>query len=77
LTDADTGAHELHHIIAAGTALVPLPEHRGAWVHRTAEDMREHLIAFIEPVERMYFLSRRRNEKLPEIHWTSFDETPA
>lgn len=74
LTDADTGAHELHYISLAGTALIPGPQHKGAWVHRTAEDMKEHLIAFVEPTERMYFLSRRRNEKLPEIHWTSLAE---
>lgn len=77
LTDADTGAHELHYISLAGTALVPLPQQKGAWVHRTADDMKENLTAFVEPIERMYFLSRRRNEKLPEIHWKSLEETQA
>lgn len=75
LTDADTGANELHNISLSGTALVPRPQHRGAWIHRTMDDMKENLVAFIEPVERTYFLSRLRNERLPEIHWASFAET--
>lgn len=73
LTDADTGAHELHYIGLAGSALKPDGDQIGKWVHLSTAEMKSQLITYLKPTKRVYFLSRLKNETLPEIEWTSFD----
>lgn len=76
LTDADTGAHETHEISFTGEALIQDPMQLGRWAPIPTNEVRSKMVAFVEPVRRFYFISRVRNEELPDIPWTSFSEMP-
>lgn len=80
LTDADTGAHENHSVTLAGEALKPDTNQIGRWHHVTAEVMNgegSEFGVFQNPVRRMYFASRVRNEPLPDLSWDDVAKTPA
>ncbi|MHC6232014.1 hypothetical protein ACX5I6_20995 [Arthrobacter sp. MMS24-T111] len=79
LTDADTGAHENHTITLSGEALKPDATQNGRWFHRPENEFNgetSEFGAFVEPARRMYFLSRVRNEALPELSWEEISRTP-
>ncbi|BAS09299.1 hypothetical protein AHiyo4_27210 [Arthrobacter sp. Hiyo4] len=79
LTDADTGAHEEHTITLSGEALEPDPHQNGRWAHRLEQEINGEtspFAAFVEPIRRLYFISRVRNEPLPELSWKEISELP-